>query len=111
MIKNITAVYLIGLSVTSFALVLFIVLPYGNSVIDQQQNSTNSTEHNNISNLPLSMTDMKSMMDLFTKMRMEGSGLDFQLNLSNNTFVFNQNITICGSFICQAHLEYNIPRN
>ena len=72
MIKNITAVYLIGLSVTSFALVLFIVLPYGNSVIAQQQNSTNSSEHNNISNLPLSMTDMKSMMDLFTKMRMEG---------------------------------------
>ena len=110
MIKNITAVYLFGLSVTSFALVLFIVLPYGNSVI-AQQNSTNTSEHNNISNLPLSMTDMKSMMDLFTKMRMEGSGLDFQLNLSNNTFVFNQNITICGSFICQAHLEYNIPRN
>ena len=109
MIKNITAVYLIGLSVTSFALVLFIVLSYGNSVIAQQQNSTNS--RSNISNLPLSMTDMKSMMDLFTKMRMEGSGLDFQLNLSNNTFVFNQNITICGSFICQAHLEYNIPRN
>jgi hypothetical protein len=111
MIKNIIAVYLIGLSVTSLALVLFIVLPYGNSVIAQQQNSTNSSEHNNISNLPLSMTDMKSMMDLFTKMRMEGSGLDIQLNLSNNTFVFNQNITICGSFICQAHLEYNIPRN
>jgi hypothetical protein len=111
MIKNIIAVYLIGLSVTSFALVLFIVLPYGNSVIAQQQNSTNSSEHNNISNLPLSMTDMKSMMDLFTKMRMKGPGLDIQLNLSNNTFVFNQNITICGSFICQAHLEYNIPRN
>ena len=111
MIKNNTAVYLIGLSVTSLALVLFIVLPYGNSVIAQQQNSTNSSEHNNISNLPLSMSDMKSMMDLFTKMRMEGSGLDIQLNLSNNTFVFNQNITICGSFICQAHLEYNIPRN
>ena len=226
MIKNITAVYLIGLSVTSSVLVLFIVLPYDNSVIAQQQNSTISSQHNNstgnnktvtmshtldrqqqqnphsmsmdsllqnqdwtgstslfnpildaikskihttlndattdainaiggagsnstalaafihpengslvydvlvldssnnihrvivdsrdgkvISNLPLSMTDMKSMMDLFTKMRMEGSGLDFQLNLSNNTLVFNQNITICGSFICQAHLEYNIPRN
>jgi hypothetical protein len=53
MIKNIIAVYLIGLSVTSFALVLFIVLPYGNSVIAQQQNSANSIEHNNISNLPL----------------------------------------------------------
>ena len=226
MIKNITAIYLIGLSVTSLALVLFIVLPYGNSVIAQQQNSTNSSEHNNrtgnnesvttsrtldrqqqqsphsmsmdsllqnrdwtgsasllnpildtikskihttlndattnainaiggagsnstalaafihpengflvnhvlvldssnnihrvivdsrnekvISNVPLSMTDMKSMVYPFTKMKMEGpSLLDFQLNLSDNIFVFNQNISICGSFICQAHLEYNIPR-
>ena len=78
MIKNNTAVYLIGLSVTSLALVLFIVLPYGNSVIAQQQNSTNSSEHNNISNLPLSMSDMKSMMDLFTKMRMKGSGFSIE---------------------------------
>ncbi len=227
MIKNITAVYLIGLSVTSLALVLFIELSYGNSVIAQQQNSTNSSEHNSstgnnkavaisqtldrqqqqnprsmsmglqnqdwtgstslfnpilnaikskihttlnnattnainaiggagsnstplaafihpengflvyevlvldssnnirrvivdsgngkvISNLPLSMTDMKSMMDPLTKMPMEGSSLaDFQLNLSDNTFVFNQNISICGSFICQPDtytgLEVMIP--
>ena len=47
MIKDNTTIYLIGLSVTSLALVLFIVLPYGNSVIAQQQNSTNSSEHNN----------------------------------------------------------------
>ena len=210
MIKDNTAVYLIGLSVTSLALVLFIVLPYGNSVIAQQQNSTNSSEHNNstwnndtvailqtldrqqkqnphsmsmdsrlqnqdwtgsislfnpilnaikskihttlndatnnainatggsgsnstalaafihpengflvynvlvldssnnirrvmvdsgngkvISNLPLSMTGMKSMMDPFTKMRMEGSGLlDFQLGLSDNILVFDNDLII-----------------
>jgi uncharacterized membrane protein YkoI len=64
-----------------------------------------------ISNLPLSMTDMKSVVYPFTEMKMEGPSLaDFQLNLSDNIFVFNQNISICGSFICQAHLEYNIPR-
>lgn len=209
MIKNITAVYLIGLSV-----MLFIVLPCDNSVIAQQQNSTNSSEHNNstgnsrtvtisqtldrqqqqnpysmsmglqnqdwtgstslfnpildpikskihttlndattdainaiggagsnstalaafihpengslvydvlvldssnnihrvivdsgngkvISNLPLSMTDMKSIMDPFTKMLMEGSSLiDLQLNLSDNIVLLNQNISIC-LFVCQ----------
>ncbi len=114
MIKNITATYLIGLSVTSLALVLFIVLPYGNSVIAQQQHSTNSSEHNNSTGnnktVTISQTPDRQQQQNPHSMSMKGpSPLDFQLNLSDNVILINQSISIC-LFVCQPDLEYNIPR-